>query len=106
MTELQETAQDPGAPTGIDSEDLTHYLGRQIGSLSVQLAMRDLLLERSERDKAALQERVTELSAMLANPPAPPAEGDGARPQPPAGDELPTTVVPTPPAPAGKAGGR
>lgn len=85
---------------GVDPQAVIDHLGRQIGALSAQLAMRDVALEEA-------QERISFLEEQAANPPAPPAEGLGAPTlPPPAGkdelpsDELPTSHIPMPPAKA------
>jgi hypothetical protein len=83
---------------GVDPQAVIDHLGRQIGALSAQLAMRDVALEEA-------QERINFLEEQAANPPAPPTEGLGA-PElpPPAGkdepfsDDLPTSHIPMPPA--------
>jgi hypothetical protein len=82
----------PTQGQGVDPQAVIDHLGRQIGALSAQLAMRDVALE--ERDA-----RITFLEEQAANPPAPPTEGLGA-PElpPPANEDLPTSHIPMPPA--------
>lgn len=83
---------------GVNPQAVIDHLGRQIGALSAELAVRDVALEEREA-------RIAELEERAANPPAPPAEGVGAPTLPPlAGedepfsDELPTSHIPMPPA--------
>lgn len=84
---------------GVNPQAVIDHLGRQIGALSAELAVRDVALEEREA-------RIAELEERAANPPAPPTEGVGAPNLPPlAGkddepfsDELPTSHIPMPPA--------
>ena len=102
----------------VDAQMVIDNLGRQIGMLSTQLAMRDVAMEVAERRATDAELRCQELQDRLdqleQEPPAPPADDQGFRPPsgPPTGpafdgpppalpapDEPPTTVIK---APAGK----
>ena len=78
-------AQNPD-PGTLDADALLHYLGRQIGGLSVQLAMREVRNEELERRVAELEQEVQGLrqrAGVQAEPPAPPAEETPEPPLPP-----------------------
>lgn len=95
----------PTQGQGVNPEAVIDHLGRQIGALSAQLAVRDVALEERDAALAQAQERIAQLEEQAANPPAPPTEGLGAPTlPPPAGkdevpsDDLPTSHIPMPPA--------
>jgi hypothetical protein len=85
---------------GIDAQDVIDFLGRQVGGMSVQLAMRDVRGEQQQRRIAELEQEVREFRERAGvQPEAPAAPGpDG----PPPADDLPTELVPQPPVKAGR----
>jgi hypothetical protein len=113
---MSQPMQDPESGN-VDAEAVVHFLGRQVGGLSVQLAMREVRAEEQERRIAELEQEVHRLTGVIADvpssvladedrlkPPTPPASGPGPKfdGPPPAADDAPTTIVPAPPAKAGR----
>lgn len=88
----------PTQGQGVDPQAVIDHLGRQIGALSAQLAMRDVALEESQQRISQLEEQLDDVpSSVRADAPAlPPLAGKDELPS----DELPTSHIPMPPAKA------
>jgi uncharacterized coiled-coil protein SlyX len=83
---------------GVDPQAVIDHLGRQIGALSAQLAMRDVALEERDARIAQLEEQLDDVpSSVRADAPTlPPPAGKDQLPS----DDLPTSHIPMPPAKA------
>lgn len=104
---MSQPMQDPESGN-VDAEAVVHFLGRQVGGLSVQLAMREVRAEEQERRIAELEQEIQRLTGVIADVPASELADAPGRPAPGGQSTIShdtlsdSDSVPQPPAKAGR----